>query len=96
MIKWKAGILLFILCGWFIFPSAGAVLLMESGNYAINWDVIGSGGEPSTSVSFAHGGTIGQGIVGLSSSASYGLCGGYWCIGEIETHIYLPLVMQNN
>jgi hypothetical protein len=96
MIKCKVGILVFILCGWFIFPSAGDVLLMESGNYAINWDVIGSGGEPSTSVSFALGGTIGQGIVGLSSSASYGLCGGYWCIGEIETHIYLPLVMQNN
>lgn len=96
MNKWKLGILVVILCGLILVPSTGAVMTMESGNYAINWDVIGSGGEPSTSVSFALGGTIGQGMVGLSSSASYGLCGGYWCLGEIETHIYLPLMMQNN
>jgi hypothetical protein len=93
MNKWKVFTLTTVLlCGLLL---AGAVLAMESDNYAINWDVIGSGGEPSTSASFALNGTIGQGTVGSLSSDSYGLCGGYWCGGEIAHNIYLPLVLRN-
>jgi hypothetical protein len=101
MNKWKVVTLtIVLLCGLLLVLSiaeglVGAVLAMESDNYAINWDVIGSGGEPSTSASFALNGTIGQGVVGSSSGDSYGLCGGYWCGGEIAYNIYLPLVLRN-
>jgi len=101
MNKWKViALTIALLCGLLLVPSiakglAGAVMAMESDNYAINWDVIGSGGEPGISTSFALDGTIGQGVVGSSSGDSYGLCGGYWCDGEIAYSIYLPLVMHN-
>ena len=88
--------LVIILCGLLLVTSIGAVMAMESANFTINWDVIGSGGKLSTSASFALDGTIGQSASGSSSGASYNLCSGYWCAGEIEVHIYLPLVMQNN
>ena len=96
MSKRKAIKLVIILCGLLLVSSLGAVMAMESTNYAINWDVVGSGGEPSAATSFVLNGTVGQGIVGSSSGVSYSLCSGYWCAGVTEIHIYLPLVMQSN
>ncbi len=94
MNKWKMiALTIVLLCGLLL---VGAVMAMESDNYAINWDVVGSGGETSTSTSFALAGTIGQGVVGSQSSASYGLCSGYWCSGEAAYSIYLPLVLRGS
>ncbi len=97
MNKWKVITLTAVLlCGLLL---AGAVMAMESANYAINWDVVGNGGRPSTSASFALDGTIGQGVVGSSANTSYGLCGGYWwCGGETaynNNKVYLPIVLHN-
>ena len=90
-----------LLCGSLLVLSiaeglVGAVVAMESDNYAINRDVVGSGGGPGASASFALKGTIGQGVVGSPSSASYGLCSGYWCDGEVVHSIYLPLVLRSS
>ena len=72
----------------------GPVTAMESTNYAIKWDVMGGGGAPIASTNFALNSTIGQGVIGLKSSTSYGLCSGYWC-GGVEYQIFLPLVLRN-
>jgi hypothetical protein len=51
---------------------------MSSGSYAINWNVIGGGGEPAISASYGLRGTIGQAVAERSFSTSYGLWPGYW------------------
>ncbi len=52
----------------------------------INWQVISSGGSNGTTASYEMRGTLGQPVVGLGSSASYGLSQGYWqdfgCCGQ--------------
>jgi hypothetical protein len=73
----------------------GPATAMESDNFAINWDVMGGGGEPIASDNFALNGTIGQGVIGLKSSTNYSLCSGYWCGAVLEYAIYLPLVLRN-
>jgi hypothetical protein len=72
---------------------------MESDNYAINWDVMGSGGGPVSSASYALYATIGQAAIDSKSSTTYGLCSGYWCGTEVELEpayaAYLPLVLRD-
>jgi len=51
---------------------------MSSANYAINWDVIGGGGQPASSAHYAVTGTIGQPAAETSSSTNYQLGAGYW------------------
>jgi len=46
--------------------------------YEIDWYVIGSGGGHSESSSYSIDGTIGQPIIGVSSSASYTVESGFW------------------
>ncbi len=66
---------------------------MNSGQYAINWSVVGAGGGPVVSSNYGLESTAGQIAVGQSDSASYDLCTGYWCEAAIEYKIYLPLVL---
>jgi hypothetical protein len=54
------------------------VSVASAQNYHIDWYVIGSGGGHSASGSYQLDGTIGQPIVGKSSSASYTLDAGFW------------------
>jgi len=72
----------------------GPVTAMESAHYAINWDVMGGGGEPIASTHFALNSTIGQGAIGPKSNTHYCLCSGYWC-GVIKYRVFLPLVLRN-
>jgi hypothetical protein len=65
-----------LLCG--LLMIGGGVWAMSSGNYAIDWDVIGGGGEPAGSANYVMRGTIGQAAAECSSSSSYGLWSGYW------------------
>jgi hypothetical protein len=48
-----------------------------SANYDLSWNVIGGGGGPLDSASYAMRSTVGQ-IIGLSSSDNYQLGAGYW------------------
>jgi len=65
-----------LLCG--LLMVGGGVWAMSSGNYAINWNVIGAGGEPASSDDYDMRGTIGQPAAEKSSSANYDLGSGYW------------------
>ncbi|UCC79633.1 MAG: hypothetical protein JSW64_15435 [Candidatus Zixiibacteriota bacterium] len=47
-------------------------------NYQIDWYVIASGGGQMSSTNFNVNGTVGQPIIGTSSSASYTIESGYW------------------
>jgi len=52
--------------------------------YEIDWYVIGSGGGSASSSNYAINGTIGQPVVGGTSSESYTVEAGYW-VGAEET-----------
>lgn len=80
---------------------AGAVWAMSSANYAIQWDVIGSGGGPTSSASYVLKSTVGQAAIGASHSASYRLGAGYWYgvtalvpLPSAAYRIHLPIVMK--
>jgi len=65
-----------LLCG--LLMVGGGVWAMTSTNYAINWDVIGGGGEPASSANYTARGTIGQPAAETSFSTNYQLGSGYW------------------
>ena len=75
----------------------GSALAMSSTNYRLDWftPLTGNGGQAISSANYAANFTIGQSVVGTSSSANYGVCLGYWCGGTAEYKIYLPLVLRN-
>ena len=54
-----------------------------SANYDLSWNVIGGGGGPMDSASYAMRSTVGQ-IIGLSSSDNYQIGAGYW-YGVVST-----------
>jgi hypothetical protein len=96
MDKRKAFALLGLLCALLV---VSGVFAMSSTNYAIEWDVIGGGGEPISSTSYSMNSTVGQGIIGSKSSTSYQLDSGYWP-GVIAVQIgpfriYLPIILRN-
>jgi hypothetical protein len=56
-----------------------AVAIGLSQDYAISRDVIGSGGQSSSSGDYAADATLGQAVIGHALSEDYGLCHGFWC-----------------
>jgi hypothetical protein len=83
-----------LVCGLLL---AGAALAMSSDNYRLDWftPLTGSGGGAASSDHYAINFTVGQTVVGASSSTSFGACLGYWCGGAAGYRIYLPLVLRN-
>lgn len=73
-----------LFCG--LLMAGGGVWAMSSASpglslaevYAIHWNVIGGGGGPISSTSYAVDSTVGQPAIGPLTSASYRLGGGYW------------------
>jgi hypothetical protein len=59
----------------------GVPLLASAQTYQIDWYVIGAGGGTSTSSNYQLSGTIGQPIVGMSSSTNYTIDAGFWVGG---------------
>ncbi len=74
---------------------ASSVLAMSSTNYRLDWftPLTGSGG-PANSANYAVNFTVGQTVIGASSSANYGVGLGYWYGVGTGHKIYLPLVMK--
>jgi len=60
--------------------------------YDIDWWVFSGGGEPSSAGNLTLDGSLGQSVIGNSSSADYELDAGYWLRGVYK--IFLPLVMR--
>jgi len=75
---------------------AGA-LAMTSANYGLKWFTPGTsgGGGPSGSANYAAKFTVGQSVIGTSSSANYGAELGFWHGMERIWYHYLPIVIQN-
>ncbi len=76
-----------------------SVLTMESTNYKLTWftPLTGSGGEGVSSTNYAANFTVGQSVIGASSSMNYESCLGYWCGGdgvEYDYEVYLPLILK--
>ena len=75
---------------------AGSALAMHSANYQINWftPLTSSGGGNASSSNFSVAYTVGQSVIGKSSSAHFETCLGYWCGTENGYTIFLPLALQ--
>ena len=78
----------------------GSVLAMSSTNYRLDWYVplTGGGGGPSSSTNYAVNFTVGQSVIGASSSTDYAAGLGYWygaVADAMEGHgTYLPLILK--
>jgi len=72
------------------------VLAQTSAGFNLEWHVIGSGGQASSSSSYRVNGTIGQGIASppSASSPNFILNSGYW-LADTQTTIYLPAIIKN-
>jgi hypothetical protein len=69
---------------------------MSSANYRLDWFVpLTGGGGPSSSTQYAVNVTVGQTVVGASSSANYKVGLGYWYGAGIPYQVYLPVVLRN-
>ena len=70
-----------------------SVSVVTAQNYQIDWYVIASGGGHSESATYQIDGTIGQPIVGVSSSPNYSVDAGFWVgAGEVgpSGYEYIP------
>jgi hypothetical protein len=85
-------LILIILLLW-----AGSALAMSSTNYRLDWftPMAGGGGGPASSTNYAATFTVGQTVVGASTSEHYGSGLGYW-YGLLSSIIrnFLPLVTK--
>jgi len=69
---------------------------MSSAHFALNWNVIGTGGGNIQSSHFKSSNTFGQPTTGHIDSAHYQTCPGFWC-GAINfvKRIFLPIILKN-
>jgi hypothetical protein len=66
---------------------------MVSDHFGLNWDVLANGGIRMSSSHFRLASTLGQPVIGNSSSTHFGLRSGYW--QEFFYRVFLPLVLRN-
>ena len=99
----KSRIALVCLAALLVFLIAGGAWAGSSANFAVVWQVLGGGGAPAESASGSVdlNGTLGQSVIGPSSSSTASLEAGYWYgIGKdfnwASLPIYLPVVIQNH
>ena len=93
--KWKiAGLIVILVVTLLV---ASQALAMASTHYRLDWftPMTSSGGGTSSSAHFAANVTVGQTVVGASSSPHFGSGLGYW-YGLLVNGIrnYLPVVMK--
>ncbi len=98
MSKRKKTVLTITLLGGLLVVGLG-LWARVSANFTVNWDIIGGGGEPIRSASFAVNSTVGQAAIGPSGSASYLQGTGYWYVVAApvrppEYRNYLPSILR--
>jgi hypothetical protein len=86
-------VLLILLVLLFLAGNAGA---MSSPHYKLDWftPLTGGGGGPASSAHYAVNLTIGQTVIGASSSTGYRAGLGYWYGIAPEFRVYLPVVVK--
>jgi hypothetical protein len=69
---------------------------MSSANFALNWytPLTSSGGGPASSANYAANFTIGQTVIGASSSTNFSAGLGYWYGLFQQFRVRLPLVSK--
>ena len=74
----------------------GHALSMSSTNYRLDWftSLTGGGGGEASSAHYVINFTVGQSVIGESSSKNYGTGLGYWYGVLQEWFIHLPIVMK--
>ena len=84
-----------IVAGLLAAAICGPALAQTSPSYNLEWHVIGGGGQPVSSASYAVNSTAGQGAASppYSASASYVVSGGYWFTPVY--YIHLPVVLKS-
>jgi hypothetical protein len=85
-----------ILAGFLLLALASIAFAQVSSNYDLSWHVIGGGVGQMDSTGHSLRGTLGQTVSGLMSSTGHSLCAGYWCQGEEDSEVYLPLVLRDS
>jgi len=75
---------------------ASAVWAGSSGGYALAPDIVASGGQAASSASYSFVSTLGQPVIGSSSSASHSACSGFWCQIPLIYKVLLPVVLKNS
>lgn len=71
-------------------------LAMSSAHYRLDWftPLTGGGGGAASSAHYAINFTVGQTVIGASSSASYQVGLGYWYGAASGGRVYLPLILK--
>jgi hypothetical protein len=86
LILCTAALLLVILAGT-------AYAAVSASGFAVDWWVFSGGGAPSSVGSFSLNSSLGQNVMGTSSSANYSLDHGYWMQkGAVKT--FMPLITK--
>ncbi|MFL7790921.1 MAG: hypothetical protein AB8I69_02180 [Anaerolineae bacterium] len=85
-----------ILAGFILLALASIAFAQVSSNYDLSWHVIGGGVGRMESTGHSLQGTLGQTVSGSMSSTGHSLCTGYWCQGEEDFAVYLPLVLRDS
>ena len=65
---------------------------ISASTFTVDWWVFSGGGAPSSAGSFAMDGSLGQTVIGSSSSTNYSIDHGYWLKGAYKT--FLPLIKK--
>jgi hypothetical protein len=72
------------------------VQAMSSANFSLDWftPITSGGGGPASSTNYSANITIGQAVIGASSSPNYGAGLGYWYGFGLQYRVRLPLVVK--
>ena len=89
----KTKILIFSLVVLLLFLASGmAYAAVQASSYSVNWWVFSGGGAPSSAGSFTMNSSLGQSVIGSSSSTNFSIDHGYWLKGAYKT--FLPLIKK--
>jgi hypothetical protein len=75
-----------------VFALAGVAFAGSSPRFDVYWQVLSGGGAPAEAGGVSLNGSLGQAVIGQSTSARFDLDAGYWRQGSHM--IYLPLVVK--
>ena len=90
----KSKILILCLAAVVVVVVAGIAIAAPMGiTYTVDWWVFSGGGAPSSAGDFDMNASLGQSVIGESSSTNYGIDHGYWQKGW-PYGIFLPLILK--
>ena len=92
----KQKLIALFLVSIFAFLLVANVLAMSSSNYTLDWYVpmIGAGGGEASSTNYTVNMTVGQSVIGPSSSNSYSSGLGYWYGLLLDRIRSLPIIFR--